>query len=83
MPPKELDKLIADLNAWCKAKHGRQREFAAALGVSEQLVTNWLAGRRAPTIKHFFRIQQFLRKAKQADKRPSAAGNRPKKPSKP
>jgi hypothetical protein len=37
MPPEELDKLMADLRAWCDAQYGRQAEFAAALGVSKQL----------------------------------------------
>jgi transcriptional regulator with XRE-family HTH domain len=60
MPPEELDKLMADLRAWCDARYGRQAELAAELGVSKQLVTNWLAGRRKPTLKHFFEIRRFL-----------------------
>jgi transcriptional regulator with XRE-family HTH domain len=60
MPPEELDKLMADLRAWCDEKYGRQAELADELGVSKQLVTNWLAGRRSPTLKHFFEIRRFL-----------------------
>jgi transcriptional regulator with XRE-family HTH domain len=61
MPPEEVEKLIAELTAWCGAKYGRQTELADKLGVSKQLVANWLAGRRTPTLKHFFAIQAILR----------------------
>ncbi len=64
MPPEELDKLMAELTAWCGEKYGRQAEIAEKLGVSKQLVTNWLAGRRAPTLKYFFKLRAFLDKQK-------------------
>jgi transcriptional regulator with XRE-family HTH domain len=60
MPPEELDKLMAELKTWCGEKYGRQAEVASALGVSKGLVTNWLAGRRAPSLKQFFNLQRFL-----------------------
>ena len=58
MAAQELDKLISELTSWCKAKHGRQRELAAMLGVSEQLVSNWLARRKTPTLQHGLQIQE-------------------------
>jgi transcriptional regulator with XRE-family HTH domain len=60
MPPEELDRLMDDLRAWCCEKYGRQAEVASELGVSKQLVTNWLAGRRVPSLKLFFKIRRFL-----------------------
>jgi hypothetical protein len=36
---------VRELTAWCGAKYGRQTLLADKLGVSKQLVTNWLAGR--------------------------------------
>jgi transcriptional regulator with XRE-family HTH domain len=62
MAAQELDNLISELTSWCKAKHGRQRELAAMLGVSEQLVSNWLARRKTPTLQHGLQIQQLLKK---------------------
>jgi transcriptional regulator with XRE-family HTH domain len=64
MPPEEVEKLITDLTAWCEAKYGRQTELAEKLGVSKQLVANWLARRRTPTLKHFFAIQAIIREAR-------------------
>jgi DNA-binding transcriptional regulator YiaG len=62
MAAQELDSLISELTSWCKAKHGRQRELAAMLGVSEQLVSNWLARRKTPTLQHGLQIQEFLKR---------------------
>jgi hypothetical protein len=64
MPPEELDRLIAELDAWCTSKYGRQTEIADHLGVSKQLVANWLARRRTPTLRHYFAIRTFLDKQK-------------------
>ena len=61
MPPEEVEKLITELAVWCEAKYGRQTELADKLGPSKQLVANWLARRRTPTLKHFFAIQAILR----------------------
>ena len=48
--------------AWCHAKHGRQKELARALGVSDQWVSNWVTGMRIPNLEHGLRIQVFLRR---------------------
>jgi transcriptional regulator with XRE-family HTH domain len=61
MPPEEVEKVMTELSEWCEAKYGRQTELAEKLGVSKQLVANWLARRRTPTLKHFFAIQAILR----------------------
>jgi hypothetical protein len=59
--PQEVDKLISELTAWCRVRHGRQRQLAAMLGVSEQLVSNWLARRKTPTLRHGLQIQELLK----------------------
>jgi transcriptional regulator with XRE-family HTH domain len=68
MAPDDVDSLIAELAVWCKAKHGRQKAFAELMGVSEQLVSNWLAKRKTPTWKDGLRIQTFLAKQRRGRK---------------
>ena len=67
--PQQVDKLISELTTWCRAEHGRQRELAAMLGVSEQLVSNWLARRKTPTLQHGLQIQDLLRKQRKSRKK--------------
>lgn len=62
MPPKELDDLMADLTAWCKAKHGRQKQLAAEMGVNDFTVSHWLAGRKRPSLDQYFALKDFLKK---------------------
>ena len=62
MPSKESEKLIAQLKAWADDKYGRGREIAEMLGVSPQLVSEWFAGRRTPTLDTGLKIQAFLKK---------------------
>lgn len=62
MPPEELEKLLAELRAWCKAKHGRQKEIAEALQVSEDTVSHWIANRKTPGLAKYFEIRDFLKK---------------------
>jgi hypothetical protein len=69
MAPQEVDKLISELTTWCRGQHGRQRELAAMLGVSEQLVSNWLARRKTPTLQHGLQIQEFLKKRRKSRKK--------------
>jgi transcriptional regulator with XRE-family HTH domain len=56
----------SELTAWCRARHSRQRELAALLGVSEQLVSNWLARRKTPTLQHGLQIQEILKKQRKS-----------------
>jgi DNA-binding XRE family transcriptional regulator len=61
-PPKETQQLIKDIKAWAKKNRGGASEIARELGVERQTVTNWLAGRRTPMLKHWFALQKFLDK---------------------
>ena len=62
MAPKESEKLITDLKAWADAEYGRRAELARMLGVSRQLVSDWFAGRKMPTLDSGLKIQAFLKK---------------------
>ena len=62
MAPEESEKLMADLKAWADAEYGRRAELARMLGVSRQLVSDWLAGRKTPTLDSGLKIQAFLKK---------------------
>jgi len=64
MPPDEVEKILTEMEAWCSKKYGRQTELAEALGVSKQLVANWIARRRALTLKNYFAIRDFLNREK-------------------
>ena len=64
MSPRESEVLIAELKAWCDEKYGRRVEVARMLGVSKQLVSDWMAGRAVPTLDHGLQIQAFLKKQK-------------------
>jgi transcriptional regulator with XRE-family HTH domain len=66
MAPKESEKLIADLKVWVDAEYGRRAELARMLGVSRQLVSDWLAGRKMPTLDSGLKIQTFLKKQRRS-----------------
>ena len=70
--PKESEKLVEALRAWCGAPgehYGRRAEVARALGVSRGLVGDWLAGRAAPGLDKGLKLQAFLRKQRRAKPR--------------
>jgi transcriptional regulator with XRE-family HTH domain len=56
------EKLICDLQAWVHGKYGRAALLARKLGVSKQLVSNWITRRRTPTLHDALAIQAFLKR---------------------
>jgi hypothetical protein len=62
MPPEEVDRLLAELRAWCREKHGRQKQIVDALGIDKSLLSNWFAGRKHPGLKYYFDLKAFLEK---------------------
>jgi hypothetical protein len=66
MPSEEFEILIADLRAWADVEYGRRSKLARILGVSRQRVTDWLAGRKAPTLEQGLRLQAFLKKQRRS-----------------
>ena len=71
MAPKETDKLIAELRAWCEQEHGRRVKIAKQLGTSRQRISDWLAGRKSPTLEQGLKLQAFLKKQRNAKSRPT------------
>ncbi len=64
MPPREIELLMSELEAWCHGQHGRQKEAAEKIGVSEQALSNWISGRKTPSLSNFLKIRDFLDKQK-------------------
>jgi hypothetical protein len=66
MTAPELKKLLAELKAWCDAKHGRQAQLPRELNVeprvSRHLVNDWLFQRKKPNLEQYFALQAFFRK---------------------
>jgi len=50
------------LRKWAKQGHGRQKQLAEAIGVTEPTLSNWLAGRKTPSLQKFFALRDFLKK---------------------
>jgi transcriptional regulator with XRE-family HTH domain len=64
VPDEELAELISNLRTWAWQQHGRQKELATAMGVSEETVSRWLAGKKRPSLKKFFELRDFLKRQK-------------------
>ena len=61
MPPQDVDQLIDALAEWCRAEHGRQKQFADIIGVSTSLLSHWIAKRKTPSWEDGLKIQEFLK----------------------
>jgi DNA-binding XRE family transcriptional regulator len=68
MSPKESEILISELKTWCDEKYGRRAEVAEAIGVSRQIVTDWLKGRAVPNLDNGLELMRFLRAQKRKSK---------------
>ncbi len=62
MSPKESEILMAELKIWCDERYGRRAEVAEAIGVSRQIVSDWIKGRAIPNLDNGLKLQAFLRK---------------------
>jgi transcriptional regulator with XRE-family HTH domain len=49
------------LKRWAKKVRGRSRDIADSLGVSEQVVSNWLNRRKTPSLDHWLALQEFAK----------------------
>ena len=61
MAPSEVEKLMGELRAWVDAEYGRRADLARELGVPRQRITDWLSGRKAPTLEQGLAILEFLK----------------------
>jgi predicted transcriptional regulator len=71
-----MEQMMNDLNAWCSVEFGRQRQLAKELGVSEQIVSHWIKGRRTPRLKHWLKLQEFLKAQRKARQKSKARGGK-------
>jgi transcriptional regulator with XRE-family HTH domain len=62
----ELKRVMQALKQWAKQGHGRQKQIADAIGVTEPTLSNWIAGRKRPSLAKFFALREFLQKAKKS-----------------
>jgi hypothetical protein len=56
----KTDNLIAELQQWCDAEHGRRSELARILGVPPTRITQWLARKANPGSEATIKIIEFL-----------------------
>ena len=59
-PVKDIEALMAELQAWAREERGRQMLLARATGVSKQTVSAWVKGTSVPTWQMGIRIEAFL-----------------------
>ena len=69
MASKESTRLITELKDWADEKFGRRSELARMLDLSPQLVSDWFAGRKTPTLDVGLQLQAFLKKQRRAKSR--------------
>jgi hypothetical protein len=69
MAKQTPEQVLKRLRAWCQEKRGRNVEIAQTLGVSKQLVTDWLKGRALPTWKNGAKLEEFLKNQRAPTKR--------------
>jgi DNA-binding XRE family transcriptional regulator len=62
-----IDSLLADAEAWCAEKRGRQTVLARAIGVERQTVSAWFKRKQRPTGEQALALQKFLRESIGAD----------------
>ncbi len=57
---KELDPLMARLNARLKSRRGEQARLAKTLGVTTQSISRWINRKKDPGMTHYLAIKAFL-----------------------
>jgi predicted XRE-type DNA-binding protein len=62
------EELLSELEAWCAAKYGRQRELAKAIGVTSPMVNDWIARRKTPSLRHGLKVLEFLKRRRSKKK---------------
>jgi transcriptional regulator with XRE-family HTH domain len=66
-PDPLLPALLADVAAFCQARHGRVSELADALGVLQPQVSAWLAGRKEPSGETTLQMQAWFGRMRLAE----------------
>ena len=68
MPPEEVEKVMDEIRVWCEAKRGRQKQLARDVGVSEQVMSNWLNKRKTPSLTYWLQLQALAQKIRRRRK---------------
>jgi transcriptional regulator with XRE-family HTH domain len=55
---------MSELERWAHQEHGRKAQLAREIGVSRQLVSDWIALRRDPSLNQYLKLQAFLKQQK-------------------
>jgi hypothetical protein len=58
----EVEKLLLELQLWCRQERGRVKELADAMGVKVQVASNWINLQKQPSIKYWLALQAFAKK---------------------
>lgn len=61
--PSKIQEILDEFREWCDREQG-QSMAAKIIGVSPEVVTNWLSGEQLPTSEQILLIQEFLAKQK-------------------
>jgi DNA-binding transcriptional regulator YiaG len=69
MPEKASERLRAELKAWCDQKRGRRAEIVRMMNVSPQLVSDWVTGRKIPTLDDGLKLMAFLKSQRRRTKK--------------
>jgi transcriptional regulator with XRE-family HTH domain len=62
MAPEEVASLMNEIRLWCAAERGRQKALASELGVTEQVISNWLNKRKTPSLSYWLKLQTVAKK---------------------
>jgi transcriptional regulator with XRE-family HTH domain len=58
----EIDQLMREILAYCKAHRGSQIELAKELKVTPQTLSNWLYSRKKPSLDKYLELLEFAKK---------------------
>jgi plasmid maintenance system antidote protein VapI len=74
MAPERTDRLIREVQQWCKTHRVKHKDLAVILGMTPQGVTEMFKGRANPTGEQALHLQELLRT------KPAAMKDRNQKP---
>lgn len=77
MSAERTQRLIAEVKLWCEEHQIKQVELAQSLGVSPQLVTEWIKGRKHPTGEQALAMLELIKSKPKAKKRDSRQARTP------
>jgi uncharacterized membrane protein YccC len=64
--PERVDRLLAEVRAWCDQGRGRQTELAEELKIPRQRLNEWLRPntKKHPTAEQALHLEEFLKTQK-------------------